>query len=874
MSFLLHRGRPHQLWTLAVVLLAVSLSPMTRPSGRPAAQSSQMTFEGFRNVRTNGDDSTYGQGLTHRYVDGDLRFLTIAHPGTLHEFRVSDTALGGTITQTTNRWNLAPTRALNNFNAIWFEQSKNRLWLTSAQDYTDVNHPAKITLITLGTNGVATATKTFYLDVPAKRVYGGCNAVPAALVSQLGGPYVCGWGGYTSLVNQGGGASIGPTMYAIADPDTVSNGGTLPARTILDAFGSRGVRRTIPINYFDGGDPRQNPGSRPTAPPVSTAQWLSPNSEGLGWMVWGDSYYNTGVWIGTTYAAVASLCKGACWYQSSTLAFDGRQFELHTWDRSALGGNALARPTSMTELTLPRGNQRVWSGNVPVGNIAGATYDATSGRLYLIGFPFGPDDYTGRLFSYIVDGAGGGTPGPSPPVDAVVSEWSAWTPVGEWSVCSGGVQTRTEQRTRSVLTPPSNGGATPALVEQRMVSQACTGTGAPRRLRSRPIASGFDRPVGLVQHPAEPRVQLVIEQGGRVRVMRDGQVSATNFADLSGQVTAGDERGLLGLAFAPDFATSRRVFVNFVNRSGDTVIARFTTVASDPLRLDPASRFDLVWPDGNAFIGQPFTNHKGGHLAFGPDGYLYIGMGDGGSSNDPFRHAQQPLSLLGKMLRIDVSVPAADPRGYRIPDSNPFVSTAGVRTEIWALGLRNPWRWSFDPPAGGGSGALLIADVGQDEREELNYEPAGAGGRNYGWPYREGRQVNLPGTPVLSPALRDPIWEYGREAGRAVIGGYVYRGTNLGPTYNGRYFFADYATNRVWSIAIVTDASSGEASAGAQVDHSADLGAAAQSPVSFGVDASGELYVVSLAGSVYRIERAEDGYRGGTGPVTGTARPR
>src|SRR5690606_21203067 len=189
--------------------------------------------------------------------------------------------------------------------------------------------------------------------------YGGCNAVPSALVSQLGGPYVCGWGGYTSLVAQGGGASIGPTMYAIPDPDTIANGATAQARTILDTASSRGLRKTIPANYFDGGDSRQNPSSRPSGPPQSSADWLSPNAQGLGWMTWGDSSYNTGVWIGTTYAAVASLCQGSCWYQSSTLAFDGRQFELHLWQGSSLGSNALTRPSEMTELNLPRGNTQV-----------------------------------------------------------------------------------------------------------------------------------------------------------------------------------------------------------------------------------------------------------------------------------------------------------------------------------------------------------------------------------------------------------------------------------------------------------------------------------------------------------------------------------
>ncbi|MCC7045062.1 MAG: hypothetical protein IT183_14450 [Acidobacteria bacterium] len=345
-----------------------------------------------------------------------------------------------------------------------------------------------MSLVQLNDDGTSTLLKRFFLAVPQKRVYGGCQAVPASLVARLGGPYVCGWGGYTSLVMQGGNASIGPTMYAIPDPDTIADGATsVPVRVVLDAANAqtnRGVRKTIPQNYFDGGDPRANPPTRPTSPPQSSGQWLSPNAQGLGWMVWGDSYYNTGVWIGETFAAVASLCKGACWYQSSTLAFDGRQFELHTWAGSSLGTNILQRPTSMVELTPPIDPSRQGGGamgNRPVGNLAGATYDPVSGKLYVIGWAM-HDAYTARLYTYGV-GTGPTPPPPPPPppadpVDAVVSDWSAWAG-GDWSACSGGTQTRTETRTRTVITPASNGGSTPALSETRTASQACTVTPPP-----------------------------------------------------------------------------------------------------------------------------------------------------------------------------------------------------------------------------------------------------------------------------------------------------------------------------------------------------------------------------------------------------------
>ena len=194
---------------------------------------------------------------------------------------------------------------------------------------------------------------------------------------------------------------------------------------------------------------------------------------------------------------------------------------------------------------------------------------------------------------------------------------------------------------------------------------------AAAQLTATSVAGGFSRPVGLVQDPSNPAVQMVVEQGGRIRVLVNGQVQGADFLDLTGQISSDGERGLLGLAFAPDYAASGRLFVNFTNPSGHTVIARFTRSASNPLQANAASRFDLVWPGGQPVITQPFANHNGGHLAFGPDGYLYIGMGVGGSGDDPDHRAQDPGSLLGKMLRIDVSVSDSDPQGYDIPLDNP-----------------------------------------------------------------------------------------------------------------------------------------------------------------------------------------------------------
>ena len=367
------------------------------------------------------------------------------------------------------------------------------------------------------------------------------------------------------------------------------------------------------------------------------------------------------------------------------------------------------------------------------------------------------------------------------------------------------------------------------------------------------VASGLTQPVAFVQDPSDPTVQVVVQQDGRVRVLKDGVVQATDFLDLRDEVTNSGEQGLLGLAFAPDYATSGRVYINFVDEDDQTVIARFTRSAANPLQAERASRFDFLWPDGRRVIEQPFTNHNGGHLAFGPDGYLYIGLGDGGSGNDPFHLAQNPQSLLGKMLRLDASVPDTDPEGYDIPPDNPFVGRADVLHEIWSFGLRNPWRWSFDDPAFGGNGAMLIGDVGQNAREEIDYEPAGRGGRNYGWRNREGRLANVTSLPPFSQPLIDPIHDYPRSDGQSVTGGHVYRGASLGLAARGRYFFGDFIRSRVWSLRLTVNPATGEATASDLVEHTAELGGAAANPSSFGVNADGELYIVNYTGTVHRL---------------------
>jgi glucose/arabinose dehydrogenase len=373
------------------------------------------------------------------------------------------------------------------------------------------------------------------------------------------------------------------------------------------------------------------------------------------------------------------------------------------------------------------------------------------------------------------------------------------------------------------------------------------------QLRTRVQATGFTNPVAFVPDPTDRDVALVVQQGGRIRVVRGAAVLPADFLDLTDAIVSGGEQGLLGLAFPPDASTSRRLFVNFTDRAGNTVVARFRR-SGDPAVADPASRFDLRWggPSGTASIFQPFSNHNGGNLVFGPDGYLYIGLGDGGSGDDPGHRAQTPSELLGKMLRIDVSVGDGDPIGYRVPADNPFINGGPARTrpEIWAFGLRNPWRYSFDDPARGGTGALVIGDVGQNRWEEVDYEPANRGGRNYGWRNREGAHDNVTNLPAAYLPLVEPIHEYDHSAGQSITGGYVYRGAALGATYQGRYFFADFIQGRVWSIALTID-SAGEARSSNVLEHTAELGGSQLGNISaFGTDADGELFLVSYSRGV------------------------
>lgn len=378
-------------------------------------------------------------------------------------------------------------------------------------------------------------------------------------------------------------------------------------------------------------------------------------------------------------------------------------------------------------------------------------------------------------------------------------------------------------------------------------------------LRLELIVRGLESAIAFVPDPVVPDTSLVAQQDGLVRVVQGGIVLETPFLDLRDTISRGGERGLLGLAFPPDAAASMRVFVNFTDRSGHTVIARFTRRPDNPLVAATESRFDLEWPDGRRFIEQPYSNHNGGHLAFGPDGLLYVGLGDGGSANDPQNRAQSPATLLGKMLRIDVSVSSDDARGYAVPPDNPFVGRDGALPEIWAVGYRNPWRYSFDDVGGQATGALIVGDVGQNAREEIDYEPAGAGGRNYGWRQREG-SVATPGVPLMpveNGPLVEPLFDYGRGRGQAVTGGYVYRGAALPDRYAGRYFFGDYGSGRIWSLGLLVDPESREATLVDEVEHTDELGGSRAGLASFGRDPAGEIYLVTYGGDIFRLASDE-----------------
>lgn len=355
------------------------------------------------------------------------------------------------------------------------------------------------------------------------------------------------------------------------------------------------------------------------------------------------------------------------------------------------------------------------------------------------------------------------------------------------------------------------------------------------------VATGLNGPVFAGSPPGDADRLFIVEQSGAIKILdlNSGQVLSSPFINLASQISDNGESGLLGLTFDPNFASNGYFYVNIVNTDGDTEIRRYQVSATDPNTADPASATLIIE------IGQPATtNHKAGWLGFGQDGNLYVALGDGGGGGDPQGNGQNPQSLLGKMLRLDVhgdDFPGDPNRNYAIPDDNPFVGQAGVRGEIYALGLRNPFRDSFDRA----TGDLYIGDVGQSSREEIDL---GASGANYGWNAFEGDQPFDTGTSITIGDLTSPIHSYGRSVGSTVIGGYVYRGGGS-EGLQGQYFFADFGAGTISTLRfdgsnwIATDRTGQITTNVGSIDN----------PASFGEDGRGNLYVVDIDGDIFRL---------------------
>ncbi len=345
------------------------------------------------------------------------------------------------------------------------------------------------------------------------------------------------------------------------------------------------------------------------------------------------------------------------------------------------------------------------------------------------------------------------------------------------------------------------------------------------------IARGLSQPVFVTQPPADSSRTFVVEQGGRIRLIRKGVLQSTPFLDLRSKVSTGGERGLLGLAFHPDYSWNRKFYVNYTDRNGNTVIEQYLRSATNANRAEPTAKLVIR-------ITQPYANHNGGMLAFGPDRYLYVGMGDGGSSGDPGNRAQDVNSLLGKILRINVDTRKA----FAIPPTNPYVGKNG-NDLVWSIGLRNPWRFSFDKA----TGDLWIGDVGQARYEEIDRSKAPDAGRgvNYGWRVLEATHCYNPSTGCSTAGKTMPITSYSHSQGCSVTGGYVYRGATYADL-KGVYLFGDFCSGKVWGL----DA------AGPNTQTPVLLYDTAASISSFGQDGAGNLYLVDRNGDIWLIKDA------------------
>ena len=352
----------------------------------------------------------------------------------------------------------------------------------------------------------------------------------------------------------------------------------------------------------------------------------------------------------------------------------------------------------------------------------------------------------------------------------------------------------------------------------------------PPTIALEPAFTGFQSPVYLT-HAGEEAQMFIVEKAGRIYLVENGVVQPAPFLDITDRVGSGaSEQGLLSVAFPPDFTATGHFYVNYTDQVGDTVIARYQVLTQDVRQADTGSEQVILQ------IEQPAANHNGGQLQFGPDGYLYIGTGDGGRAGDPWGNAQNPGVLLGKMLRIDV----AGTDTYVVPASNPFTSQSGARPEIWATGLRNSWRFSFDRS----TGDLYMADVGQNLYEEVSVQPAvSSGGENYGWDVMEASHCFDPQTDCDSSGLVLPVAEYDHGQGCSITGGYVYRGTQY-PQMAGVYFFGDFCSGNIWGL---KQEATGDWKMALLLNAPINIS-------SFGEDSTGELYVIDYRdGTIYHL---------------------
>jgi glucose/arabinose dehydrogenase len=336
----------------------------------------------------------------------------------------------------------------------------------------------------------------------------------------------------------------------------------------------------------------------------------------------------------------------------------------------------------------------------------------------------------------------------------------------------------------------------------------------------------FSSPVGLYDPNDGTNRLFVVQQNGLIKVFENNAnvTDASTFLDIGSEITYGGERGLLGLAFHPNYTSNGYFYVDYTDTSGDTIISRFKVDGTNPNTANQTSEVEILK------VNQPYSNHNGGQIAFGPDGYLYIGLGDGGSGGDPEGNGQNRQTLLGSILRIDVDSGLP----YAIPTDNPFFGNInGYAEEIFAFGFRNPWRFSFDAI----TGDLWVGDVGQALWEEIDIVEYG---KNYGWNAREGAHDYDPGTNTTS--VIDPIYEYSHSLGNAITGGFVYRGSSLSNLV-GKYVYADYGSGRIWAL---------EFQDGTAVNNTLLYDASFSIP-SFGVDSNNELYICAFDGKIYQL---------------------